>query len=326
MGPAIDPILVLTDTVRVREMIAVLHALEDAGATPVVFKGAALAHTHYGESWRRPRYDADVLIAPESRERVFATLSTLGYTRRALISGELVMYQAPFERIDRLGIEHALDIHWRIVNPQVMSRALTHDELVDRGQTVAVHDYPVRVPSSVDSLLLACVHRVAHHPDFEHPVWIQDIHVLASRLAPSEWRTLVERATSRSIRAICAEGLSRARERFQTEIPPDAMTALNAASGEASAVYLRRDLSPLDRLVADLRALKPFDAARLVWEHLFPPVQYMQSKYSVRRRALLPAYYAVRVLRGMAKWCRGTKESEARNQDSGLGQERGTSL
>ena len=130
----------------------------------------------------------------------------MGYERRTFISGDLVTYQAPFERVDHLGIEHALDIHWRIANPQVVSQVLTHDELVERSVTVRVQGHPMRVPSAVDALLVACVHRVAHHPDFEKPIWVRDIHVLATGLervrvadlrrtgdepigsAPSAWR------------------------------------------------------------------------------------------------------------------------------------------
>jgi hypothetical protein len=299
-----DPIYVLTDAVRVRELIAVLRACEDAGARPVVFKGAALAHTHYAESWLRPRYDADLLIAPDTRERVFEILRGLGYERRTFISGDLVMYQAPFERVDRLGIDHALDIHWRIANPQVVSHVLTHRELVERSVSVSVLDFPMRVPSPVDSLLLACIHRVAHHPDFEKPVWIEDIHLLASRLEPSEWQTFVARATSGSVRAICGHGLTRAQARFQTVVPLEALTALSGGYGESSSIFLQEDLRPVDRLSADVRALGPFAAARLVREHLFPPAEYMQATYGVRRRAWLPAYYVARVLSGMSKWLR----------------------
>ncbi len=138
------------------------------------------------------------------------------------------MYQAPFERVDHLGIEHALDIHWRIANPQVVSQVLTHDELLERSVTVRVQEAPMRVLSSVDALLVACVHRVAHHPDFEKPIWIQDIHLLATGLEPSEWRTFVERAVSRSIRAVCLDGLQQAQARFQTEIPLEVLTSLGS--------------------------------------------------------------------------------------------------
>jgi hypothetical protein len=295
---------VLTDAVRVRELVAVLRALDDAGTKPLVFKGAALAHTHYAQSWHRPRLDADILIAPDSRERVFATLTGLGYERGALISGELVMYQAPFGRLDRLGIDHALDIHWRIANPQAVSLALTHGELVERSVVVRVEGYPIRVPSPVDALLVACVHRMAHHSDLDLPFWIEDIHLLASRFAAPDWQTFVERAAGRSVRAICLQGLRRAEEEFHTVVPGDVVTALSGVHDEPSAVFLRSDLRPIDRLSADLRALGPVAAARLVREHLFPPADYMQAKYGIRSRVWLPAYYASRALTGIGKWWR----------------------
>jgi len=299
-----DPASVLTDAVRVRELARVLRACEDAGGMPVVFKGAALAHTHYAASWHRARADADVLIAAASREQVCAVLARLGYARCPLISGDLVMFQAAFERVDRLGIEHVLDIHWRIANPQVVSQVLSHDELLERSVTVRIENYPMRVPSAIDSLLLACVHRVAHHPDLEKPFWIEDIHLLASRLGPSEWQTFVTRAADRSIRTICCQGLQRAQQTFQTTIPADVLTTLSRNSSEPSAIFVRDGLRPVDRLASDLRTLGPVAAVRLLREHLFPPAEYMRAKYGVARRAMLPAYYVARVLGGISKWFR----------------------
>lgn len=299
-----DPLSVLTDAVRVRELNVVLRACEDVGALPLVFKGAALAHTHYAASWQRPRADADVLIAPARRERVFSQLQRLGYERRTFISGDLVTYQAPLWRRDHLGIEHDLDIHWRIVNPQVVSQALSHDELVERSVLACAEGYPMRVPSPVDSLLLTCIHRVAHHSGDEQRVWLEDIHRLASRLESSEWDTFVVRAASRSIRAICLEGLVRAQKTFQTTVPVDVFTALSEASGEASAVFLRTGLRPIDGLAADVRALGPLAGARLLREHLFPPAEYMQAKYGFSSRAWLPVFYLIRVLTGTGRWFR----------------------
>src|SRR5262245_35331584 len=294
-----DALTVLIDAVRVRELNLVLRACEDVGAMPLVFKGAALAHTHYAASWQRPRADADVLIAPARREDVFAQLQQLGYERRTFISGQLVTYQAPSWRGDHLGIEHDLDIHWRIVNTQVVSHALTHDELVERSVLACAEGYPIRVPPPVDSLLLACIHRVAHHPGDEQRGWLEDIHLLASRLDASEWDDFVARAASRSIRAICLDGLTKAREKFQTAVPVGVLTSLAEANGEVSSVFLRTGLRPLDRLVADVRALGPLAGARLLSEHLFPPAEYMQAKYGFRSRTWLPVSYATRVVSGM---------------------------
>lgn len=271
---------------------------------PVVFKGAALAHTHYTESWDRPRYDADVLITLESRERVFAVIEELGYTRRTFVSGDLVMYQVPFERVDHLGIHHELDIHWRIANPQIVSQVLTHDELVERSVIVTVQGHPMRVPSAVDALLLACVHRVAHHPDSPKPIWVRDIHLLATGLELNEWSMFVDLARRRSVRAICAAGLRLAQERCQTRVPCGVLTALTTRKEEPSAMFLRKDLRPFDLLASDVRVLGARAAARLMREHLFPPAAYMQATYGVKSRAVLPAYYVVRALSGIPKWFR----------------------
>jgi len=316
-----DPLSVLSDAVRVRELVGVLRALEDEGAVPLVFKGAALAHTLYEQSWQRPHADADVLIAPESRERVFAVLRRLGYKQLTFISGDLVMYQAPFERVDHLGIEHVVDIHWRIANPQIVSEVVTHHELVARSVRMLAlserssrggrdegesngQDYAMRVPSPVDSLLIACVHRAAHHPDVERRCWIEDIHRLASGLTRSEWQMFTAQAVDRSVRAICLQGLKRAEAMFQTTLPLDVVTALETGPSEASAVFVRKGLRPIDRLAADLRALGPVGSARLLREHLVPPADYMRAKYGVSSRAWLPAYYASRVLNGFRKWWR----------------------
>ena len=43
------------DVARAREVVKIVSALEAADCRPIVFKGAALAHTHYGEPWWRPR-------------------------------------------------------------------------------------------------------------------------------------------------------------------------------------------------------------------------------------------------------------------------------
>jgi hypothetical protein len=313
---AADSLTVLTDAVRVRELNVVLRACEDVGARPLVFKGAALAHTHYAASWQRPRADADVLIAEARRQEVFSQLQRLGYERRTFTSGRLVTYQAPFWRRDHLGIEHDLDIHWRIVNPQAVSQALKHDELVERSVLACAEGYPIRVPSPVDSLLLACGHRIAHHPGDEQRVWLEDIHLLASRLGSSEWEAFVARAASRSIRAICLDGLTKAREKFQTVVPVDAFRSLSEANGEASAVFLRPGLRPIDGLAADVRALGPMAGAHLLREHLFPPAEYMQAKYASRRRGWLPAFYASRILSGVWKWF--TPLEGISNQESGI--------
>ena len=293
----------LLDAVSVRELLGALAALEARGVEPIVFKGAALAHTHYRHSWQRPHLDADILIGTAHRERAFETLRELGYTQPVMISGNLVSYQTMFVRTNAIGREHVIDLHWQISNPQVAAHALTHAELVSRSQRIVVDGQPMRVPSSVDALVIACLHRVAHHADAEIPIWIYDIHVIAEGLNAAEWTAFVDLAVSRRLAAICARGLSLARRWFQTRLPGDLLDRL-ATVAEPSSVLLTRDRPAIHRLIADLRVLGPREGARLLREHLFPPASYVRGKYGVRSRALLPGFYAYRIVAGASKWLR----------------------
>jgi Uncharacterised nucleotidyltransferase len=369
-----DRVDALFDELSTRELRRVVDVLEAAGLAPLVFKGTALAHTHYPHPWMRPRLDTDILIAPESRARAFEILRQQGYQEPPVASGGLVSYQAMFVRPAELDVEHVIDLHWRIANPQVVANTMQHAELVARADRVAFAGGGcLRVPSAVDALLIACLHRAAHHADADDVIWIYDIHLIATRLDSRQWSAFADDAISRKIAAISARGLTLAIARFDTAVPEDVMRRLSTTlvdcmghfwSGrsvvatadtranpgsparvccalgwsqraacsrnrwymplEPSAIFLRRDLRPVDRLAADLAALAPRQRARLLREHLFPPASYMRGKYGVRSRALLPAFYAYRIVAGASKWLRRPdEESGIGNQESDSVQPRG---
>jgi hypothetical protein len=48
-------------------------------------------------------------------------------------------------------------------------------------------------------------------------------------------------------------------------------------------------------------------ATRLLREHLFPPVSYVRAKYDLSAGALLPAFYAYRIVAGASKWLRAIR-------------------
>jgi hypothetical protein len=293
----------LLDAIAVGELTEALAALDASGVEPLVFKGAALAHTHYRQPWQRPRLDADVLIAAAHRQRAFEILFALGYSQPPMTAGDLVSYQTMFVRTNATGREHVIDLHWQISNPQMTAHALTHAELVARSDRIVVDGRSMRVPSSVDALVIACLHRVAHHADAEIPIWIYDIHLIAESLNTAQWTAFIDLAVSRRLAAICARGLSLAKRWFQTRLPDDVIDRL-ATSAEPSSILLKRDLPQIQRLIADLRVLGPRKGARLLREHLFPPSAYVKGKYGVRSRALLPAFYAYRIVAGSSKWLR----------------------
>ena len=294
----------MLEEVDVRELNRVLAGLESHRIVPLVLKGAALAHTHYEESWLRPRLDSDLLIAGSQREAVIDALRDLGYTRPPFISGELVMHQMPFERVGATGQVHALDVHWRVANPQMLANLPGHEELSSRAVTVRVRGQSMRTPCPVDALLLACVHRAAHHDLSDELLWLYDIHLVARRFSGREWNDFAALASRCRVRALCVDGLRAALRCFYTPVPGDVLTRLtnSAQSAERSALYLRRGLTPLDRLLADLRALNYADRIRLLIEHVFPSAQYVTQRYGVRPRALLPFLYLRRLVSGLSRY------------------------
>src|SRR5687767_2639084 len=46
------------------ELSSVLDAVQQSGATTLLFKGTALAYTHYPHPYIRPRADTDLLVEP----------------------------------------------------------------------------------------------------------------------------------------------------------------------------------------------------------------------------------------------------------------------
>jgi hypothetical protein len=273
----------------------------------VVMKGAALAYTCYARPWHRTRTDTDVLIDRGSFERVAAALTSAGYARASAIStGEFVSHQAAFERRDHHGLVHAVDVHWKAVNPQILSDAISFQDVWSGSRVMSLAGATVRVPDAPWSLVLACVHRLAHHQDQERLGWLYDLHLLAGSFGTPEWDRVLEIARDRRISAICEDGLGAAVRHLGTFVPVSVLEALRrAGASDPSRGYAEREQRRLAVLRDDLRHLPRWrDRIRLLREHAFPPASFMLARYEARQRAWLPALYVHRLVTGAWKWMR----------------------
>lgn len=293
--------------VRERELVALLRAFERHEVRVVVTKGAALAYSCYDQPWLRPRTDTDVLIAREELPRAEAALAGAGYRPAAAVStGELVSHQVPFERTDDHGLSHVVDVHWKALNPQVLADVVTLHEIWPTAQIVPLQGTSLRVPAPEWSLVLACLHRLAHHQDHERLGWLYDIHLLMAALDASGWRRFCAIAGERRVSAICADGLAASGRFFPAVVPSWVSAHLEASvEGEPSRTYTERAVGRIDVLRSDLRHLTHWrDRVRLLREHAFPPASFMMARYAGHRRAWLPAFYVHRLVTGAWKWMR----------------------
>ena len=293
---------------REAELRTVLDALAEAGARPILIKGGALAYTHYPRPELRPRDDTDLMIPASDREAVARALVSLGYQRPPEADGELTTAQFHFDKRDRFGILHALDVHWRISNVRVFADALSYEELAHEAVPIPALGPHARATSARHALLVACVHRVAHHADTRNLLWLYDIHLLV-RGGDAEPAAFAALASARGMREVCARGLTLAAEAFGG-IDPRWLTALSDSDGpgapaEPSAAFLRGRLSLAAILRADLAATPRWRGRlRILREHLFPNRAFMYERYGARHRAALPVLYLRRIVGGVPKWFR----------------------
>jgi hypothetical protein len=291
------------DLGREAELRQCLTALDRAGIAALVMKGAHLAYRYYARPDLRPRIDTDLLVPPDARHDVDRTLVAAGYVRRAEMSGELVTSQAMYVKRQGNAVLHAVDVHWRVANPQVFAGVLALDELSRDAERLPTLGPTARGLSPVHALLMACVHRVAHHYDTDCLIWLYDIHLIASDLNAGEWRSFVSLARDRSVVAVCRQGLASAQEAFGTTWPALVDAEGTALGSEPTAAYLSGDRRLAGHLWLDLRALPSWSRRwQLVKEQVFPPARYMRDVYAPASMAPLPVLYTRRVLHGARKW------------------------
>ena len=296
-----------------------LRSLAAAGVPAILIKGTALAYSHYPEADLRSRGDTDLVISPQSVERTCEVLQSQGFRREIAMRGRFISYQSTFTKVDPAGFTHALDVHWRLSNSEVLSQLLTYDELARSASRLAKLDEQAMAASPCHLLLIACIHRcahrqnpyfvdeVAHHTD-SRLIWLYDIHLLAESLTAPEWESLTELAQRKGLLAICLEGLRLAQHAFGTRLP--AAVSSHAAPDIDSAPSRYLESSKLRQQWMDFIALRnPLHQLQFIRELIFPPAAYMRAKYASDAPAVLPWLYLRRAAHGIGKRWHGPNPS-----------------
>jgi hypothetical protein len=293
------------DVVREVELIRLMAALDAARLPALVMKGAQLAYTHYRRPDLRPRMDTDLIVAAPARAAAHQLLVDLGYEPVEQVAADLVMYQAIYVK-KRDGVTvHAVDLHWRLANPQRFGTVLSYDDLAASATRIAAFGDGAKGLAPVHALLVACIHQVAHHPHARRLIWQYDVHLLASKLSAAEWDAFTSLAMERRVSSVCRRSLELAMQHFHTPVPADVVERLGATetSDAATAAYLSPSRRQIHDAMWDFQALPTWgERLRLVRQHLFPPASYMRDVYAPSSSAPLAYLYARRAFRGARRW------------------------
>jgi hypothetical protein len=209
-----------------------------------------------------------------------------------------------------------LDVHWQVNNSAVLSRLFTYQELrVEAAPLTALASSPLAA-SPVHALLLACLHRGSHrhNPYYvsgealfggDRLIWLYDLHLLAGSFSDRDWQSFIVLAETKGLLGACDEGLALARARFGTDVPAYVSKALaGPRSREPASDYLRA--GPWAQQWLDFQA-QPGPRGKLTYlrELVFPPAEYMRSRYADDPGRWLPWLYARRAFAGTWRRLRG---------------------
>jgi hypothetical protein len=290
------------ETSRLIDVRAVLEAFAAGGIRVLIIKGTGLAYDLYPSPELRPRGDTDLLIAESDVAAVRTILHARGYSSLLSSGDTLAVRQQSFTRGG-----HMYDVHWDVSNSPIVRDALPFEELLSRAIAVPRIAANALAPSHVDALLLACIHRVAHHHDIERLIWLYDIHLLREAMNPDEHARFWRLAADRRVVAICERSIELADEWFAASSRNRASDWLSESDRnreEPSAAFLDRDRTRGGVLTGDLKALSWRGRFRRMRELAFPPIGFMRQSFPSAPTVALPALYIWRGARGVLRLLR----------------------
>jgi hypothetical protein len=290
---------------RSRDLGELLERFEAAGIRYLLMKGGGLAYTHYEQPYLRDRCDTDLLFADQAAfDRAWALLESLGYRRRATLSGDFVGYQHCCWKPLGSGIHQILDCHIRVNDYAFFAEALSFDEAMANSVAVPELAPSARTLGPVHALLLACMHLVATIPmgDAGRLIWLHDLRLLADSFEDDDWERFLTLARERSICGSCRHSLEAAVAFFPVNVPDEVMAALRtAADGEP--FKPGEDMKRWRYYLQVFRSTRGVGGkARLLREHFIPAPDYLMAKYGTTNRLALPWLYVHRVFAGLRRY------------------------
>lgn len=287
-------------TLRKHDLLRVLDCLDRHGVRPTLIKGAALACTHYARPHLRPSLDLDLLITETEVSAAQLAFESLGATLIPHVTGRLVMPQFHYDTSDASGCVHSYDIHWRIVVPPRFAGALSPEEIAAEAVPIGALGPFARGACAVHALLLASVHRAAHHRANGPLIWLKDVDLLCEGLTHAEEDRVCELSRSRGIVPAVTGMLTDAHAAFA-----GAGTGRLAARLATTGEFAVARPEPKTRMAAsfeDFRALGWPDRIRLARQLLAPGPEYMRKTYAPGSRSPLPLLYLRRIASGAWRW------------------------
>lgn len=288
------------EPLRALDLAEVLAAFAAHGVEALILKGTALAYDLYAAPELRPRSDTDLLIAHDDLPKVREAMLALGFDENLSSGDEHGLRQAVFLRAPGM----VYDVHWSATNVPAFDAVLRYAELHTRSLPLPLLGPHSRGLSYPDALLLACIHRVAHHHDSDRLIWLVDIGLLRRRMSREDHEQFWQLAAAGRVVGVCERSIAVA-DAWLSGPPHDLaeefLSVEERTREEPSRVFLDRELTHGGVMAASLRALPWRARAQRLWQVAFPPAEFIRRRFGVRRSLTLPWWYVYRGVRGVAR-------------------------
>ncbi len=287
------------------ELIKVVGALERVGVELMLLKGAALVQVLNVGLSSRPMGDIDVLVREKDFQAFRATLYELGYRLPyelpCLTDRELPRYAHFFDQIKFRGSNGIkIDTHFRLLNMGMPS--VDEESVWERAVKAPMGDVSVFVPSPEDMLLHLCFH--SNHHLFCRIYFFSDVARILERYAGElDWQYLSRVVERRRMKASVYHALLLTKELLGTPIPPDVLDRFRPT-------YIRRKLfectwqrglighardsgfGSFEGPIYYVLEMDGFsDKLNFIFRSLFPPQEWLSSRFSLPRSKRLYARY-----------------------------------
>ena len=279
-----------------RELSDVLQVLGEIGVTPVVFKGAALAHSVYPDPVCRPMGDLDLWLAADEIPRAQRALVANGYTPALKPDRPTALMILDMGEVRLWGSQPGaglVELHWGVFPGEWLRRTAKIDEEAIRARTVAAQlvGQPARLQAPEDAVLQIVVHlAISHQLSLSALRGLVDIALIA-RAQPIEWTIVAQRARAWRIATatwlvmkltVELAGLDEAAAIVPQLAPPALRRWLIDRIAPAESLVEMRELSRSRwRFVYLLLLVDRWrDAVRLVWRALWPEHEWLVARYN----------------------------------------------
>lgn len=223
----------------------------------LLLKGTPIAHLYYENTYQRPRCDTDIYLDEVNLDRTIQLLASNDYQLSGLgerkhSSKQFVAIKTSFQS----STVH-FDMHWKLSNRVMFRSTLPFEESLKTAQPVPTLGPKASTLSSIDLMIHACIHRIAHGRNTERNrlIWLYDIHLIAEAMSESELDRFLRTAQQKHVACLCADALSVCENIFKTRLPIGFVKTLRSnSSNERSANLI--NASKIRWALADMQSLK----------------------------------------------------------------------